>query len=132
MSKDHDPLMAAVKASHSPDLRAALVDLPEPATDPFSTPRRRLEATLTLYRFTNQGGSLLDWAAMQTKLKDPLSEFNRHELEDCFRRFQLRLETHLKSLLRDMRKQDPQGLAEVSRGASPVAQQAMRRADNDR
>ena len=71
-------------------------------------------------------------AAMQTKLKDPLSEFNRHELEDCFRRFQLRLETHLKSLLRDMRKQDPQGLAEVSRGASPVAQQAMRRADNDR
>jgi len=41
----------------------AMARLPEPATDPFSTPVQRLEATLGLYRFTRDPGSLLDWAA---------------------------------------------------------------------
>lgn len=131
-SGEHDVLAAKVQAAANGDLKAMLVELPDAVTDPFSTPKRRLEATLSQYRFTSHGGSLLDWAAAQTKLKDPLSHFSRQDLEDSFRRFSNKLEAHLKTLLREVRKQDPAGLAEVARTASPAGQQAMRRADSDR
>ena len=63
------------------DPREVMNRLPDAATDPFSTPVARLKATLALYRFTPTGSSLLDWAAAQSGLSDPMSRFNRHELE---------------------------------------------------
>lgn len=109
-----------------------LARVPDAATDPFSTPRKRLEATLHLYRFSDRGGSLLDWAAAQTGLKDPLARFSRHELEMLFQRFQFNLDGHLKKLVREMKKADPAALAAVSATASPAAKQALRRADGVR
>lgn len=107
----------------------ALARVPEAATDPFSTPRKRLEATLGLYRFSDRGGSLLDWAAAQTGLKDPLARFSRHELEMLFQRFQFNLDNHLKKLVREMKKADPTTLTAVTGTASPAAKQALRRVE---
>ncbi len=109
-----------------------LVNVPDAASDPFASPKRRLAATLDLYRFNGQGASLLDWAAMQTGMKDPMSRFNRHELEKLFERFRMNLDAHLRKLVKEIRRQDPAALAEVSAAASPLAQQALRRADSFR
>lgn len=100
--------------------------LPENATDPFSTPLQRLGATLALYRFTPQGGSLLDWAAAQTGLADPLTVFNRHELEQFFARFATARDQHLRQLADDIRRKDPDALARALAGAPASAQAALR------
>lgn len=131
------PAPAAVSATAEADPLLAdgvspqelLARVPDAATDPFSTPRKRLEATVHLYRFSDRGGSLLDWAAAQTGMKDPLARFSRHELEVLFQRFQFNLDAHLKKLVREMKKADPASLAAVSAAASPAAKQALRRAD---
>lgn len=120
-----DPLAAAA----SPLPADWFTQLPEPATDPFSGLKRRLTETLNLYRFNGQGGSLLDWAAMQTGMKDPLSRYSRHELEVFFKRFQAALDEHLRRLLKDIRKQDPGITTEVVAAASPAAKAAVRRAE---
>lgn len=106
-----------------------LVAVPEDASDPFASGRSRLAATLALYRFTDTGASLLDWAAMQTGMKDPLARFNRHELEQHFRRFQVNLDAHLKKLVRDLKRQEPATVQELTQSAGPAARQALRRAD---
>lgn len=106
--------------------------LPEVATDPFRTKRARLEATLGLFRFTGGGASLLDWAAMQSGLKDPLARFNRHELEQFFERFRNALDGHLRKLVFELKKEDPTGLAEMTASATPQAKAALRRADTGR
>lgn len=109
-----------------------LVGMPETATDPFVTPARRLTATLELYRFTGSGASLLDWAAMQTGLKDPLTKFSRQELEQYFARFQMNLETHLRRLVKELRRQSPEVISEVEPKLGVAARQALRRADAGR
>jgi len=109
-----------------------MTTLPEIATDPFRTKRARLEATLGLYRFTGGGGSLVDWAVMQSGLKDPLSKFNRHELEQFFERFKGALDAHLKRLVFELKKEDPAGLAELAAAALPQAKTALKRADSGR
>lgn len=110
----------------------ALTALPDPATDPFSSMRSRLAATLDLYRYSATGGSLLDWAAVQTGLKDPLSRFNRHELEQWFSRFQMELDSHLRKLLREARRQEPAMVEELLAQAPQPARAAARRADQYR
>ncbi len=125
-----DPLLS-MKPTAS-EKREMLLRVPDDATDPFVTPRKRLERTLALYRFSAHGGSLLDWAAMQTQLKDPLSAFNRHELEDAFKWFQNRLEQHLRAVLREVRKADPGAIDELAKTAVPAGRQAMIRANNER
>lgn len=106
--------------------------LPEPATDPFRSKRSRLEATLGLYRFTGAGSSLLDWATAQSGLKDPLSRFNRHELERFFERFKTNLDAHLKRLSFELRKEDPAALAALTAAAPQQARQALKRVDAGR
>ncbi len=109
-----------------------MTTLPEVATDPFRTKRARLEATLGLFRFTGGGASLLDWAAMQSGLKDPLARFNRHELEQFFERFKHALDGHLRKLVFELKKEDPSVLSEMAAAASPQAKAALRRADGGR
>lgn len=110
----------------------SLLKLPPPTTDPFTTLAARLRATLSLYRFNDSGATLLDWAAAQTGLKDPLSVFSRHELEQAYRRFTFVRDEHLRKLMNDARRQDPSVLPLVSREAPPAGQQAMRRIDASR
>jgi hypothetical protein len=114
-------------AATSPD--EVMARIPEPCTDPFKTLDQRLAATLLLYRFSDTGGSLIDWAAAQTGLKDPLSRFNRHELERFFKRFAHARDEHLKKLVLELKKKDPALLGRTLRGAVPSAQQALRRLD---
>ncbi|QYU67803.1 hypothetical protein J4558_23455 [Leptolyngbya sp. 15MV] len=113
-------------------LEGRLTALPESATDPFASRRSRLKATLGLYRFSGVGASLLDWAASQTQLKDPLSCFSRHDLERLFDRFRIALDAHTRKLVHEARRQEPAVLAEVLAQASLAAQQAVRRVDAGR
>lgn len=101
--------------------------VPEPARDPFATPAARLEATLDLYRYTPTGASLLDWAARQSGLADPLERFNRHELEAFFERFRFNLDGHLAKVVREVRVQDPQALQRIVAAAPAEARQAVKR-----
>jgi len=116
--------------SPAPDLlslREALEALPESATDPFIPISKRYENTLALFRFTGQAGSLLDWATSQTRLKDPLSSFSRHELEEYFHKFRLKLDGHLRQIRRDIHRQDPAAAARIEAAAVPTAKQALLR-----
>lgn len=114
------------------NIEERMTQVPEAASDPFKTRRARLEYTLGLYRFTAAGSSILDWAASQSGLKDPLTRFTRHELEKFFDRFKQNLESHLRRLVFEIRKEDPRALVEVAAGALPAARQALRRADGGR
>lgn len=127
-----DPDTSPFTTDGQAELARKLLELPEAATDPFASRRKRLEATLALYRFSDRGAALLDWAAMQTGLKDPLSRFSRHELEQSFRRFQTSLDQHLRKLLKECRRLEPATLDAVGAAADPAARQAMRRVDIDR
>jgi hypothetical protein len=69
---------------------------------------------------------------MQSGLKDPLSRFSRHELEQFFERFKNTLDAHLRKLVFEMKKEDPSGLSEAVAAAAPHAKQALRRADTGR
>ena len=64
-----------------------MLRLPGSVSDPFLSVARRLEAMASLYRFDRSGGRLVEWAVAQTGLDDPLSRFNRHELERYFDRW---------------------------------------------
>lgn len=121
-----------LKQAEAGSINEMMIRVPEAASDPFKSRKARLESTLGLYRFTGAGSSLLDWSAMQSGLKDPLSRFNRHELERFFEQFKLALDAHLKRLVQELKKADPQALAEVAAAAEPAGKQALRRADGMR
>lgn len=76
-------------------IEEAMRSLPEAACDPFAAPSRRLERTLELYRFGRDGHDLIAWSIAQTGLDDPLSRFNRHELERFFDRWSTERDAHL-------------------------------------
>lgn len=122
----------AAKLAGGDDIKQRMTRLPEPATDPFSGPVERLKYTLGLYRFTPTGGSLLDWAAMQSGLADPMSRFNRHELERFFESFVVVRDQHLKKVVFEARKADPAGTARVVSAAPANVQQLVRRLDATR
>lgn len=124
--EEPDPLQ---KVALSANVEELMTTLPDRATDPFSSLKARLTATLDLYRFTESGGALLDWAAIQTGLKDPLSRFNRAELEQWFGKFKVELDNHLRKLTRDIRRQEPGLLEAAATGATPAARAALRRAE---
>ena len=109
------------------DARAAMTKLPEEVNNPFATSRARLKAALDIFRFTGEGGSLIDWAAMQSGLKDPMTRFNRHELEELFRRFCQNRDEHLKKLVIELVKREPAVIAELVPTAPRAAQQLLRR-----
>ena len=109
------------------DPQETLGAIPEPARDPFATPEKRLEATLDLYKYAPHGASLLDWAAMQTRLADPMERFNRHELEAFFERFRFNLDAHLGKVVREVRRQDPAALRRLTAAAPPDARNAVKR-----
>ena len=76
-------------------VEALMLELPEPCTDPFRSIASRIESTLELYRFDTSGRGLVDWAVAQTGLDDPLSRFNRHELEQHFTKWAGERDRHL-------------------------------------
>jgi len=114
-------------ALESGNLNEVMSRLPESTRDPFVSLSERLKATLGLYRFSTQGASLLDWAAMQTGLTDPLTRFNRHELEEFFKRFAFEREARLKLLAQEVRKNPPPDLQAVIASAPPAGRDALKK-----
>lgn len=126
-----DPFSAANLAlvdSDTPSPETMLAAVPEKATDPFQSVGTRLKNTLELYRFDDPS-KLLDWAAAQTGMRDPLSLFSRHDLERHFQRFRINLDNHLQKLIPQVRKTDPKLYDDLIRGAVPGAKHALRRVD---
>lgn len=126
---ESDPFAAEVATQSTEQVKEALTRVPESARDPFMALPARMKATFELYRYGKQGGVLLDWAAAQTGMADPLSMFSRHELEQLFDRFTVNRDQHLKKLVLDFKKQDAAGLQKALAGAPVGAQQALRRMD---
>lgn len=122
----------AAKLLGAEDIRSRMTRLPDAATDPFTTPEARLKFVLGLFRFKPQGGSLLDWAAMQSGLADPLSRFNRHELEQFFEGFIIARDAQLKKVVGEARKADPAATSRLLAAAAPAVQQLVRRLDATR
>jgi len=104
-----------------------MLDIPEPATDPFSSIWDRLQASIDLYRFTRSPRGILDWAIAQSGLEDPLSRFNRQELESLFERWTRKRDLHLFAVLEDAEKTDQDRTRDMLGTAPAEAQQAMRR-----
>ena len=121
----HDPLPIA-SAGHR-ELLNIMTGIPERARDPFATPAQRLKATLELYKFDIDGGGLVDWAAAQSGLADPLSRFNRHELEDYYRIFEKNLRKHLSQVVRDANNVPASELVQIAKSAPPAAQRALQK-----
>lgn len=85
-------------------IEEVMTALPEAARDPFRTLRDRLAFSLALYRFDRSGRGLIDWAVAQSGLEDPLSRFNRHELEQHFDRWAFERDNHLRRLVEEARR----------------------------
>lgn len=123
-----DPLASTNTAS----AKEVMLKLPEAATDPFSTPRARLAGSIAMYRYNEHGGSLLDWASVQSGLKDPMTRFSRHELEDLFKRWVMFRDEQLRKAYFDAKKNDPACIEPLIKDAPPGAQQMLRRLDTRR
>lgn len=122
------PSLAETSEATDAELTKKLASLPESVIDPFIPLAKRLATTLGLYRFSDKGGSLLDWAAMQTGLADPLTRFLRHDLEIHFAAFRRALDRHAGELGAQLGRQDKAALQEVTQNAPEAGQQALRRA----
>jgi hypothetical protein len=83
-------------------LRGLMERLPDDVQDPFRPASARLKDMLSLFRFTRSGRGLIDWAVAQTKLADPLSRFNRHELEQYFDRWAAIRNAYLVRLINEL------------------------------
>lgn len=102
----------------------AMSELPPDATDPFLTPERRLKNLLGLFRFDGST-KLIDWAVAQSGLDDPLTRFNRTELEAFYKEWCRERDLQLFRLVNDFRrKRQPVDalLAEAPRAAHSVLQ----------
>ena len=126
MIEEHHAPLPIASAGHR-EILDIMIKIPENARDPFATPAQRLEVTLSLYRFTGTGGSLIDWAAMQCGLADPMGRFNRHELEDFYRMFEMNLNTHLGKVVKDANTVPANELVRIAQSAPPAARQALQK-----
>lgn len=124
MLEEHHAPLPIASAGHR-EILDIMTQIPENARDPFASPAHRLEATLSLYRFTATGGSLIDWAAAQCGLADPMGRFNRHELEDFYRMFEMNLRSHLGKVVKDANTVPVEELVRIRDHAPPAAKLAL-------
>ena len=123
------------EASNLPDAdeheaaRSFMSDLPDDLTDPFTSLDKRLAMSLESYRHSPTGGGLITWACQRSGLSDPLSRFNRHELEELFQRFRTSLDNHVIKLVREQARADRDRLDTVIKGACDEGRKALKRLD---
>jgi hypothetical protein len=98
--------------------------IPLACRDPFNTSEHRLRRTLELYKYDLSGRGLMEWAMAQTGMDDPLTRFNRTELEAFFKQYTYELDQHLSKLLSEMREEVDLVQQIVSK-APPRAQKAV-------
>lgn len=126
------PTDASHVAADQADAADLLVRLPDAATDPFAPVASRLRGTLDQYRFSKEGASLFAWANARTGLADPLSRFNRHELEERFDRWRSSLDAHLAKVVTEAKGLSAAELAPIVSEAPPEAREALRRVNRRR
>jgi hypothetical protein len=102
----------------------AMTSLPQECSDPFTSVRKRLERTLTLFRFEASSSSLIDWAIAQTGLDDPLSRFNRHELEAFFEQWRRARDAQARELTDEARR-NRENVNDLIQKAPPGAKAAL-------
>jgi len=106
-----------------------LWDLPDELTNPFASISERLQATLQTYKYSTEPKALFDWAVRQTGLDDPLSKYNRHELEQAFPRFARDRDAHLRDMVRQIKRADGHAiLKDAGKGLFAAGQSALDRA----
>ena len=103
-----------------------MTTLPDEATDPFAHPKRRLEVTIKLYRFDGTPARLVEWSIAQSGLDDPMSRFNRQELEQLYKKWLFNLDAHLLKLLGEFRREKAV-VDQALLNAPPLAVKAVRR-----
>ncbi|GJM17802.1 MAG: hypothetical protein DHS20C14_00150 [Phycisphaeraceae bacterium] len=114
------------------DAERSLGQLPDSATDPFATPAARLKGTLAQYRYGSSPADLFTWATDRTGTADPLSLFNRHELESAFDRWKNTLDAHLKKVVSECKTLAPAELAPIIADAPAAARDALKRVNRGR
>jgi hypothetical protein len=82
-----------------------MTTLPGEASDPFVPVQKRAEYLLKLYRFDGSPARLIEWGVAQSGVDDPLSRFNRQELEQLYKRWLFNLEVQTKKLIQDLRRE---------------------------
>ena len=107
-------------------LDEAMVAIPDRVKDPFLEPRERLARAVDLWRYDRTGHGLIDWAIAQTGMDDPLSRFNRHELEQFFDRWALERDAWLARLVRE-ESSVREHVDGVLASAAPAARRAVQR-----
>lgn len=107
-------------------LNARMVGIPQSLRDPLRSLADRFKETGAMFRFNGRGGSLIDWAAMQTGLVDPLSELPRHEIENAFVQFRRALEDHLRTLGRQMKQENEAEFRRIALQMPDDAQDVLR------
>ena len=117
--------LAAAALQRNPE--QVFTTLPEAVLDPFRSIEARIEATIGLYRFEPTGASLIDWAAAQSGLADPMVRFNRHELEEFFARFARARDEQLKKLLLEAKRAAPATYQKILRDPPKSAAALVRR-----
>lgn len=109
-----------------------LRQLPKEALTVLGGPEEKLAALLPLFSFTNDPHGLVHWARRQTGVADPLSQWNRDELEHAFAGFCAERDAALRAaaaVIKDRRgpEQLKAVLAEVPEPLKPAVMQALRR-----
>jgi hypothetical protein len=107
------------------EVRRKMAAVPDDAVDPFQTPAARLRSVLNLYRFEPTPASIIDWAAAQSGLSDPLSHFSRPELEEYFSDFQRNLDKALSKAVADASGVDPAELRSIAQSAPAAGRRAL-------
>lgn len=106
-----------------------IFDLPDIVNDPFSTLGQKIYALLDYYRFANDARGLIDWAIAQTGLKDPLTEYSRHDLEISYDTFCRQRDMTLIELVKQAKKDnDQEALAQAGKHPNPRAQEVFTKA----
>jgi hypothetical protein len=120
---DHAEWLGAVNQRR---VEEVMLSLPEESCDPFIGLEARLTHTAALYRFDSSGRGLIDWAVAQTGLDDPMTRFNRHELEQYYERWSREREAQLRKLLAEAGADDAM-IQRVRAKAPSEAAELMRR-----
>ena len=102
--------------------------IPMACRDPFNSAEHRLRRTLELYKYDMSGKGLMEWAMLQTGMDDPLTRFNRTELEVFFKQYSHELNQHLAKLLSELREE----VALVQRIVEEAPQRAKRAVQRSR
>ena len=82
-----------------------MLAIPMACRDPFNSGEHRLRRTLDLYKYDMSGRGLMEWAMAQNGMDDPLTRFNRTELEMYFKQFAHDRDRHLSKLLSELREE---------------------------